>query len=193
MRQIIIASQSPRRRELMEQAGYEFIVVPSDVEEKIKSTKPQEVVEALSSQKAEDVYNKAMENEEQNIVVIGADTVVAIDGEILGKPENEAVAKEMLKRLQGRQHQVYTGVTLMWNEGGVNKSSSFNECTDVTFYRMTEEEIDNYVATGDCYDKAGAYGIQGPGAIYIEKISGDYNNVVGLPISRLYQEMKKIV
>ena len=177
----------------MEQAGYEFTVVPSDVEEKIKSTKPWEVVVELSAQKAEDVYNKAMENEEQHIVVIGADTVVAIDGEILGKPENEAVAKEMLKRLQGRMHQVYTGVTLMWNEGREDKKCSFCECTEVTFCCMTDEEIDNYVATGDSLDKAGAYGIQGPGAIYIERISGDYNNVVGLPISRVYQEMKKIV
>ena len=193
MRRIIIASQSPRRRELMEQAGYEFTVVPSDVEEKIKSTKPWEVVVELSAQKAEDVYNKAMENEEQHIVVIGADTVVAIDGEILGKPENEAVAKEMLKRLQGRMHQVYTGVTLMWNEGREDKKCSFCECTEVTFCCMTDEEIDNYVATGDSLDKAGAYGIQGSGAIYIERISGDYNNVVGLPISRVYQEMKKIV
>lgn len=195
MKGLIMASKSPRRRELMSQAGLECEIIPSTVEEHITKVIPSEVVEELSCQKAVDVYNKLSRNSfykgvEQNVVVIGADTVVSIDGIILGKPKNRQEAKDMLRTLQGRTHQVYTGVTLEYNKEGKRTGYTFSECTEVTFYPMSDAEIEEYASTGDCDDKAGGYGIQGPAAIYIERIAGDYNNVVGLPIARLYQELK---
>lgn len=219
MRNIILASQSPRRREILRQVGIQFDVKPSDVEEVITKTAPAEVVEELSYQKAVDVYNKIYKNlrwtSKWNIIydkltgikylVIGADTVVAVDGMILGKPKSEEDAFDMLKLLQGRTHEVYTGVTFAWND---NKkiddkdffnykialtTKTFSECTKVTFCHMTDSEIRNYIATKEPMDKAGAYGIQGQCAMYISKIEGDYNNVVGLPIARVYHEMKDIL
>lgn len=208
MRKIILASQSPRRRELMEQAGFEFDIIPSKMEEKITKTIPYEVVEELASQKALDVYNMC---DDKDALVIGADTIVAIDGKILGKPKSEEEAINMLRGLSGRTHEVYTGVSFVWSdmhngeENDVKDSKNsrnldnancihthtFYECTRVTFYEMSDEEIRSYVSSGDPMDKAGSYGIQGRCAIYIKGIEGDYNNVVGLPISRLYQELKE--
>ena len=128
-----------------------------------------------------------------DILVIGADTVVAYEGNILGKPKDEEDAKHMLSMLSGNTHSVFTGVTLvLMDKTGRAGELVFFEKTDVTMHTMTESEIERYIATGEPMDKAGAYGIQGKCAIYIEKIDGDYNNVVGLPISRLYQELKKI-
>lgn len=180
---IILASKSPRRCELMQQAGFEFDIEPSDKEEIITSILPKDVVEELSRQKALDVYEKY---NNADILVIGADTIVSVDNKILGKPKTKQEAYEMLKTLSGRTHEVYTGVCFVINKG----IHTFNECTKVTFYEMTDDEIWSYVNTNDPMDKAGAYGIQGKCAIYIKEISGDYNNVVGLPISRLYQELK---
>ncbi len=197
-RQIILASQSPRRRELLVQMGLQFEIQPTCGEEIITSTIPWQVVEELSMRKAEEIYRKNQEERPvESILVIGADTIVVLNGRILGKPQSQAEAREMLRRLQGQKHQVYTGVTLIWNEqeagtGCVKKQHTFHEETEVEFYPMTEQEIQEYVATGDCMDKAGAYGIQTQSGVYIRGICGDYNNVVGLPIARLYHELRKI-
>lgn len=195
MRKIILASKSPRRRELLALAGYEFELAKAKGEEIITGTAPAEVVEELSRQKALDVYQQYMKKENnkngENFLVIGADTVVAIDGKILGKPKSGQEAFEMLKLLQGREHEVYTGVTLV-QSGQTVYTHSFYECTRVTFYPMDEEEIWAYVDTGDPMDKAGAYGIQSGAAKFVRGISGDYNNVVGLPVARLYHEMQKL-
>ncbi len=185
---LILASGSPRRKELLEQIGLEPVVIKSTVEEVITKTTADEVVMELSSQKCLDVAGRITED----AVVLGADTVVVRDGQILGKPGSEEGAAEMLQSLQGREHQVYTGVTLAWISGGtVRKTETFAVCTEVTVAPMTEEEIRSYVATGDPMDKAGAYGIQGIFAKHVEKIQGDYNNVVGLPVAAVYQCLKK--
>ena len=186
---IILASASPRRRELLTQIGLEFQVVVSNVEEKVTATSPAAVVEELSGQKAEGVL-QMMGAQEQDCLIIGSDTIVAVDGKILGKPKDAEDAKSMLGLLQGRAHEVYTGVTVLKVNAGDIESRTFHECTKVLFFPMTEEEIDTYVATNDPLDKAGAYGIQGFCARYISGIEGDYNNVVGLPVGRLYQEIK---
>jgi len=201
MSQIILASQSPRRKELLEQIGLEFEICPAKGEKVITKTIPEEVVMELSKQKAEEVaYMVSSFGEEHkdittpsDILVIGADTVVAYDGKILGKPVDEADAKRMLTMLSGNTHSVFTGVTLVLiDKSGRAGELVFYEKTNVKMHPMSEAEIDRYIATGEPMDKAGSYGIQGKCAIYIEKIDGDYNNVVGLPIARIYQELKKI-
>lgn len=186
---VILASASPRRRELLTQIGIDFEVQVSDVEEHITATVPCEVVQELSRQKAEAVMAVCGERDAQTLV-IGADTVVACGGEILGKPKDAKDAARMLRLLSGRSHEVYIGVTFVYDEG--RKTFSFYECTKVYFAPMTETEIADYVATGDPMDKAGAYGIQGFCARYITGIEGDYNNVVGLPVGRVYQELKNL-
>lgn len=186
MKKIILASASPRRRELLEQGGIPFTVIPSQAEENITTTNPVLAVEELSYLKCSDVYEKSVED----VVVIGADTVVVSDGKILGKPSSKEEAIEMLQGLQGRAHEVYTGVTIMIREGKENTKKTFHEKTKVVFYPMSDEEIRSYVNTKEPMDKAGAYGIQGKSAIFIKEINGDYNNVVGLPLARLYQELK---
>lgn len=189
---IYLASASPRRKELLKQVGISFKVVPSRVEEKITKEAPNEVVEELSYQKAVDVCGKLVEEEKEDFVVIGADTVVSAWGKILGKPADKADAAHMLKELQGGSHQVYTGVTLAWKYKDMQAMyATFSECTDVTMYAMTDEEIKTYVDSGEPMDKAGAYAIQGLCAAHIQGICGDYNNVVGLPVGRLCQELKK--
>lgn len=189
MTKLVLASASPRRKELLSQIGLEFTVCTGDREEIRSSTVPEEVVCELAKQKAEDVFLKLKEPEDT--IVIGADTLVAKDGEILGKPGSEKAACEMLAKLADGVHAVYTGVTLIGRRGGEKWERTFYEKTDVTFYAMDEKEIAAYVATGEPMDKAGAYGIQGRGASYVKEIKGDYNNVVGLPIGRLYQELKE--
>ncbi|MCD7725655.1 MAG: Maf family protein [Clostridiales bacterium] len=189
---IYLASASPRRKELLKQVGLSFKTMPSMVEENITETKPDEVVERLSYQKAVDVCARLTEQGKEDFAVIGADTVVSCWGEILGKPAGREDAVRMLRQLQGGGHQVYTGVTLAWKYKGLSAMyATFSESTDVTMYPMTEEEICRYVDSGEPMDKAGAYAIQGLGAAYIQGICGDYNNVVGLPVSRVYQELKK--
>lgn len=187
---IILASGSPRRRELMEQIGIRAEVMPSSVEERVTSDIPDQVVLELSGQKAEDVAEKT---EGRDVLVIGADTVVASEGRILGKPGSVAEAGEMIASLAGKCHQVYTGVTLIYRDpSGEMRRKAFAERTDVYVYPMDEEEIRGYAGCGEPMDKAGAYGIQGRFAAYVEKIDGDYNNVVGLPVGRLYQEIKEL-
>jgi len=192
---IILASASPRRKELLQQIGLDFRILVSRVEEKVTTKVPHQVVEELSCQKATAVMKQILHSEEykeKKVLVIGADTIVACDGMILGKPKDKAQAVEMLQMLQGRAHQVYTGVTLLKKErSGQVEHKTFHEETQVFFFPMTEAETQAYVETGDPLDKAGAYGIQGLCARYIERIEGDYNNVVGLPVGRLYQEVKE--
>lgn len=197
----ILASASPRRRELLGQIGIGFEVRVSNVEETVTAVEPGEVVEELSRQKAEAVFAslaeaegvpETLEESEEAVLVVGADTVVALEGRILGKPSGPEHAAEMLRRLAGNIHEVYTGVTLLYRSvSGTVQRKVFHERTKVEFFPMTEEEIQCYVRSGECMDKAGAYGIQGYFARYVRRIEGDYNNVVGLPVGRLYQEAKE--
>ena len=192
---IILASASPRRRELLEQIGLEFEIKVSDVEENSSATTPWQMVEELSSKKARAVL-ESLEQNGEDVLVIGADTVVAVGNSILGKPKDEKEASYMLTRLSGGVHQVYTGVTLLYrpafSQSGTDvQEKIFHEATKVHFFVMAEEEISFYVATGEPLDKAGAYGIQGLFARYVKGIEGDYSNVVGLPVGRLYQEAKE--
>lgn len=187
---IILASASPRRKELMTQAGFEFDIQVSHKEEKYVSTQPEEIVKELSLLKAEDI---ASQNEDVNLIVVGADTIVAIDERILGKPKDKEDALDMVRAMQGRSHQVYTGVAIIrFDSEGKKEVISHAVCTDVVVYPMSEEEMLAYVEDDSIMDKAGAYAIQGEfGAKYIERFEGDYYNVVGLPISYIYQVLKK--
>ena len=188
MRQIILASSSPRRRELLEKAGVHFQVMPSQEEERIENKEPAQIVENLSWQKAASVASKA----DRDVIVIGSDTLVAYEGKVLGKPRDEEEAVETLKLLQGNTHQVYTGVTVIVRDKEEEITKTFSRRTDVTFYPVDEKEIRDYVATGDPMDKAGSYDIRGDFSVYIKEIYGDYNNVVGLPVSMLFWEMKQL-
>lgn len=207
---LVLASASPRRRELLSQIGLEFTVMPSTKEENAKTTEAGALVQELSRQKAVDIWEQLSGGQGQNpdadqeqiseetqepnlngkrqpeLLVIGADTVVCCEGKILGKPHSREAAAEMLTTLQGRSHEVYTGVTLY----SQSETVTFFECTQVEFYPMTEVEISEYIDSKEPMDKAGAYGIQGLGARFVKGIRGDYNNVVGLPVGRLYQELK---
>ena len=187
---IILASASPRRRELLEWAGVNFQVVTGNGEENITETEPSRIVEELSAEKAFQVAETI--SEEEGTVVIGADTIVSFQGKILGKPSDKADSRKTLEMLQGNTHQVYTGVTIAFFREGRLHRRSFSECTDVTLYPVSEEEIEAYIETGDPADKAGSYGIQGPFGIYVKEIRGDYHNVVGLPVARLLYEGKKL-
>lgn len=199
-----LASKSPRRKDLMTQIGIEFQVMISERDEIITSTIPEEVVKELSLQKAleiermllkecdGDIFAKYSSEGYEGVVIIGADTVVSKDGEIMGKPADEEDAFNMLKKLQGDKHMVSTGVALIVIKNGTKEMLSFAEDTDVNMYEMTDEEINDYIATKEPMDKAGSYGIQGLGAKFISGISGDYNNVVGLPIGSIYQALRKL-
>lgn len=201
---IILASGSPRRKELLEQAGYRFIIEVSEADENIQAEFPGTLVEELSHRKAGAVaahYLRPAQNCQpagalavDNVVtLIGADTVVVLDGKVLGKPDGEEGAVRMLRTLSGRSHQVYTGVSLLLiRDGALTAEEKFHVCTDVTMREMTEEEIRRYVATGEPMDKAGAYGIQGKAAVFISGISGDYYNVVGLPICELTTRLRRL-
>ena len=194
---IILASASPRRSELLKQAGLSFAVIPSKAKETITSTHPAEVVEELSSQKAWEVADRILRGGEDVTdftVVIGADTVVAVDHQILGKPVDHDDAANMIGMLQRRDHQVDTAVMLIVKGAKVNiRTRTFHERTDVDVCPMTDDEIEDYISTPEPYDKAGAYGIQGSFGIYIKGIRGCYYNVVGLPIARLVHELKDIM
>lgn len=187
---IILASGSPRRKELLAMLEKDFIVRVSQEKEVITSDNPADVTIELSRQKAEAV---AAQSEENPCIIIAADTVVAVDGAILGKPANTQAARAMIEKISGRTHEVYTGVTLIYREGRYSEMKSFAECTKVQVVDMSEEEIEQYITTEEPYDKAGAYGIQGQFGKYVSGIQGDYNNVVGLPVARLYQEMKGLM
>lgn len=177
----LLASGSPRRRELLRQIGVQFDTVVSDVDEHIPPCEPRELVCALAERKAEAVFEK-----DGSIPVIGADTVVVLDGNVMGKPSDHADAERMLRSLSGRTHDVYTGVCVIYRDAGARRVVLRDVCrTSVTFTDMSESDIAAYASSPEPYDKAGAYGIQGLGAKYIEKIDGDYFNVVGLPLCRL--------
>ena len=176
---VILASSSPRRRQLMAQAGIDFDVIVSDVDENIDGP-AYEQVEQLALRKARAVQLQV----ESEAIIIAADTLVSLDGQVLTKPADAADAFAMLKALQGRKHTVYTGVAII-KSGGANKVHSFVEAADVYFRPLTEHEINGYIATGEPFDKAGAYGAQGRGAVLIQRIKGDFFTVMGLPISRL--------
>lgn len=194
MEKIILASASPRRRELLEQIGVKFQVAVSDKEERNTAAEPEEICRNLAMQKALDVrqmlktrsaeYNGTRDGKEDVFTVIGADTIVVLEGEIFGKPRDEEHAARMLRSLSGKAHQVYTGVCVARGE----EVHTFAEKTDVYVSPLSEQDIRDYIATGEPMDKAGAYGIQGFFARYIQKIDGDYFNVVGLPIGRLWRE-----
>lgn len=189
MKKIILASASPRRKELLEQIGMEFEVMVCGGEAPIETTIPEDVVEIHALQKLQAVIEHLEESGyHQDVVILSADTVVAYDSKVLEKPKDEQDAKSMLGMLQGNTHQVYTGVALY--DYLSKKEKVFVQKTEVTFYAMTEEEIREYVNTKEPMDKAGSYGIQGIGGKFVKEIKGDYNNVVGLPVARLYQEIK---
>lgn len=190
MSKIILASASPRRKELLAKAGISFTVIPAAGEEKRTSEDPREAVQQLARDKAEWVAQSLAECEEGTLV-IGSDTIVVFENRILGKPKDRRDAAETLEKLQGNTHQVYTGVTVLERKAGKWVEHTFFESTDVTFYPVSREEIQDYIATGEPMDKAGSYGIQGLFGIYVKGICGDYNNVVGLPVARLFHEMKK--
>lgn len=171
----------------MEMLGVPFEVIVSSKEEIITSTDPATVTEELSRQKAEAVADKIEEG-----IVIGADTVVSFKGKILGKPADAVEACRMITSLQGNSHMVYTGVTILCKNGEAVRVTTFSEATKVNVAAMTEEEIKHYVETGEPYDKAGGYGIQGTFGRYIEGIEGDFYNVVGLPVHRVYKELCRV-
>lgn len=191
MEKIVLASGSPRRKELLAKTGLKFSVVVSGGEEKAETSDPAETVEKLSLDKASAVAD-LLQAEKEPQLIIGADTVVACDGEILGKPSDKEDAFRMLWKLQGQTHQVYTGVTLLLKKKDTWQAHTFSEKTDVQFYPVSRGELLAYLETGEPMDKAGSYGIQGGFGIYVKGICGDYNNVVGLPVGRLVYELKKL-
>lgn len=207
---IILASQSPRRRQLLQQINLRFEVIPAHTDEEHNgTTDPEVLVCELAKEKATEVARRVMDETGETgsaarpskTLVIGADTIVVLDGQILGKPVDAADARRLLRLLSGRTHTVYTGVSLvMFDPDHRNSpvsgqppftSRTFFERTDVTFSELSDEEISGYVAGGSPMDKAGAYGIQDDlGALFVERIKGDYYNVVGFPLNRFYREMK---
>ena len=191
MKKIILASASPRRKELLTQIGLEFEVIVSEADENISADTPENLVMQLSAIKAGAVYEEHKISAD-NTLIIGADTVVAMNGQVLGKPKDKEQAKEMLNALSDNKHEVLTGVTIISIKSGNIVKETFYEKTIVYTYPMTDSEIDEYIESGEPMDKAGSYGIQGIGAKFIKKIDGDYNNVVGLPISRIYKKIKEM-
>ncbi len=201
--EIILASASPRRRQLLEQIGLEPGVVPSFADEMTEETDPERVVRELSRRKAEDVAEQILlrvPDPEAPVIVLGADTVVSAGGRILGKPGSHEEAAAMIRSLQGKTHEVLTGVTLLRistakeRTGGAERWSAktFAERTEVEVAPMTAEEILRYADSEEPMDKAGAYGIQGAFAAFVRGIRGDYSNVVGLPVCRVYEELKAL-
>jgi len=201
---IILASASPRRKQLMSQADISCEIIPASGEEKSGAAEPEKYVEELASHKAAEIFERACQtgdavtngdvgDVDSEVCVIGADTIVTIDGDILGKPLNADDAERMIEMLQGRTHEVMTGVCIIYrNKSGVISRRCFCEITKVHVYPMTRQEMTSYASGSEPLDKAGAYAIQGDFAVYIRGIDGDYNNVVGLPIARLYHELKDL-
>ena len=184
-RRLILASASPRRQELLQDLSYPFDIVAADCEEYFDRFLPiASAIEQIARQKALTVWEQHPE-----AVVLGADTMVCYKDQMMGKPENREDAYRMLKQLSGKTHTVVSGVAIVWK----GKAELFHEKTSVTFYELEEELLERYLDSNEPYDKAGAYGIQGKFASYIKGIDGDYNNVVGLPVGRVYQEMKSLL
>lgn len=187
---VILASGSPRRAELLKQIGIDFKVITSKADEDFdKSSAPENIVVDLSSRKASAVFEDVLPY--KNTAIIAADTIVVHKGEILGKPKDKDDAVRMLKSLSNDVHQVYTGVTIFYYVNNSINVENFYEKTDVYFNELDDNEIDKYIATWEPMDKAGAYGIQGKGAVLVKKIDGDYYTVVGLPLSKVYYSLKK--
>ncbi len=186
MKKIVLASKSPRRKELLELLGISFFVHPSNAEEKYnKGALPYEIVEQLALAKAKDVSSNY-----DDAIIIGTDTIVVYEGSILGKPKNKIEAFDMLKQLQGHTHQVFSGLALI--DSATGKSIVSHRVTKVHMYPLTDSQINFYINTEEPLDKAGSYGIQGIGSLFIEKIEGDYFNVVGLPLSLLRELLMSI-
>ena len=184
MKSLILASKSPRRKELLEKCGIPFTVEAAEIDETLNSSLPlTEAIHDLSRRKAEAILKIHPES-----VVLGSDTIVVVDGMVLGKPEDHEEAKQMLRKLSGRSHQVITGFCLMSSLHCHTEAS----VSEVYFSEMTEEEIAAYVATNEADDKAGAYGIQGLAGKFIARIEGDYYTIVGLPLAQVYQELKNL-
>ncbi|WP_227767646.1 Maf family protein [Zhaonella formicivorans] len=180
---LILASQSPRRKELLKQIGLEFEIIVSQAEEKLEGDDPVILAEKLALKKAEEVAGQI-----DGGLVLGADTIVVLGGTILGKPQSKKEAVQMLTLLSGQKHRVITGVALI--DAATKERRLGHEITEVKFRELTEQEIRGYVETKEYLDKAGAYGIQGLGALLVERIEGCYYNVVGLPLTRLYLMLK---
>lgn len=181
-RKLVLASGSPRRKELLESLGHPFLVCPAVKEEVIlPHLSPEEMVTSLAEQKAAEVAEK-----HPDALVIGGDTLVLLDGTLLGKPKTKEEAEHMIQSLQGRSHQVLTGVSLQSKENTV----TFVETSHVTFRGLTPKQVKGYVAKGESLDKAGGYGIQGAGAFLVESIAGDYYNVMGLPLCALGKQLE---
>lgn len=191
MKRIILASNSPRRKEILEQVGIQFEVIPSTSDEESDKLDPIEMVQDISAMKAREVANRV----DAPSIIIGADTVVVHDGKVLGKPKDECDAKQMLQALQNSSHEVFTGVTVIQKELDeatgkmVDREITFADVSKVIIYPLSAAQIEQYVATKEPMDKAGAYAIQGKFAVYVKEIIGDYYNIVGLPISKLYNEL----
>jgi len=199
---IVLASASPRRKQLLELIGLEFEIWPSDKDEVITKSEPKDICTELSKQKALDVATQIKTYNETHsdlttftdILVIGADTIVAMEKEVFGKPKDEADAVRMLKNLSGNTHSVYTGVTLVFmNASGRVGEYTFYDETKVTFYPIDDEDIKAYVDAEDVLDKAGAYGIQSKAAAFVRSIDGDFYNVMGLPVARILAEIRNIL
>ncbi len=187
---IILASGSPRRAEILSQIGIDFKVITSKADEDFdKGTSPENIVVDLSSRKASAVFEEVLPY--NDTAIIAADTIVVHNNKILGKPKDKNDAVNMLKELSDDVHQVYTGVTIFYYVHNKINVENFYEKTDVYFNKLDDETIEKYVATWEPMDKAGAYGIQGKGAVLVKKIDGDYYTVVGLPASRVYNSLKK--
>ena len=184
--QIVLASGSPRRRQLLEQAGIPHKVVVSNADETVSGS-PEEQVKELALRKAQAVI--PMLDGEDDMVIIAADTIVYINGEVLGKPENRDHAFEMLSKLSGNTHEVYTGVAILHD---FRIAHVFADMTEVTFRHLSDEEILDYIATGEPFDKAGAYGIQERGSVLVDRINGDFYTVMGLPISKVYAALERL-
>lgn len=198
---LILGSGSPRRRELMDRIGAEYIIIKSDKDEDMSGSNPAEVVKRLSRMKAEDVADITigkiksgeLSTEYSNSIIIGCDTVVAYDNKILGKPHSDDEAFSMIKDFQGKAHNVFTGVCLVIIEDcQIADIRNYSVCTNVHVAAMTDEEIHGYVSTGECLDKAGAYAIQGLFCPFITAIEGDYYNIVGFPINSIYETFKEL-
>lgn len=184
MLKLVLASQSPRRRELLTEAGYEFTVSPVKLSENIEENlNPEENASHLATEKAEACLRQYKDLNSRGFLVLAADTIVALDDQILGKPSSSAEAERFLRLLSGTKHRVITGLALL--ECGTSKSWIGHDVTEVQFRTLSEEEIRQYVASGEPMDKAGGYGIQGAAARFVSSTSGSWSNVVGLPLERL--------
>lgn len=174
---IVLASGSPRRKEILENMNLKFDIIKSEIEETIvENESPEELVKRLSYEKAHDIASKNLDS-----IVIGADTIVVLNNNVLGKPKDEDEAFNMLKRMSGKEHDVITGISILCL--GLKKEINDYCVSKVKFKNLSDEEIYSYIRTGECMDKAGAYGIQGLGGLLVEYIKGDYFNIVGFPIS----------